>query len=258
MIDVLELRGRLQGHALVRGVDVTRRGAARLETIFLYPDGSSVDVFVQEQDPISKKLKLTDLGQTTSWLLDVQVKPWLSKTRQRFLEDALRLYDVQQAGGALEYQLESLDGLVDGIVRLGQACVRVADLTYTRRNALQTGVGEELEEFLSNADLVFEANQELVGRHGRPVRVDFLVRGKSALSAVLGLASGNSSQAHVASNEIFRRWYDLDILERPEQRVTVFDDRVDVYRAEDLERLRDLSDVVAMSDRQTLRDLLAA
>ena len=258
MIDVLEIRRRLEGHGLVRDVDLTRRGAVRLETAFLYPDGSSIDVFVKEEDPLFKKLRLSDLGQTTSWLLDVQVRPWLSKTRQRFLEDALRLYGVQQVGGALEYPLESPDDLLDGVVRLGQACVRVSDLTYTRRNALQTGLGEELEEFLSNAELPFAVDQELVGRKGRTVRVDFLVKGKTAESALLTLASGNGSQAHVASNEIFRRWYDLDVPTRNERRVTVFDDRSDVYRADDLERLRDLSHVIAMSDVRTLRDLLAA
>ena len=136
--------------------------------------------------------------------------------------------------------------------------MRVADLTYTRRSALQTGVGEEFEEFLSDAELSFEPNPELVGRHGTVVRVDFLVRGASTSSAVLTLASGNTTQAHSTANEVFRRWYDLDVPERSEHRVTVFDDRYDVYRDEDLRRLRDLSDVVAMSDRQTLKDLLAA
>jgi len=258
VITVDDIKTRVEGHALVRGVDLVRKGAVRLETAFLYPDGSSVDVFVQEETPLFKKPKLSDFGRTTAWLLDVQVKPWLSKKRQRFVEDALRIYGVQQAGGALELSIESLNQLIDGIVKLGQACVRVADLTYTRRSSLQTGISEELEEFLSDADLLFEPNTELVGRRGTPVRVDFLVKGSTHQSALLALASGNTSQAHIAANEIFRRWYDLDVPERQEQKVTVFDDRFDVYRDEDLNRLRDLSDVVALSDRQTLRDLLAA
>lgn len=258
MIDADEIKKQAEGHSLVRSVDQLAKGHMRLETAFLYPDGSSVDVFVVEESPLFGTLKLSDLGQTTSWLLDVQVRPWLSKKRQRFLEDALRLYDVTQAGGALERPLPSPDVLIEGIVKLGQACVRVADLTYTRRSALQSSVNEDLEEFLADAELTFEANQELVGRHGAKVRVDFLVRGPHLTSSVLALASGNSSQAHVAANEIFKRWYDLDVPTRTESRVTVFDDRFDVYREEDLRRLRDLSEVVALSDRQTMKDLLAA
>jgi|CZKU01.1.fsa_nt_gi hypothetical protein len=258
MIDVGEIKKQVDGHSLIRGIDQVPKGHVRLETAFLYPDGSSVDVFVVEESPLLRNLKVSDLGQTTSWLLDVQVKPWLSKKRQRFMEDALRIYDVKQVGGALERELASTDGLVDGVIRLGQACVRVADLTYTRRSALQTSVTEDLEEFLADSELDFEPNQELVGRHGAKVRVDFLVKGPKVTSALLALASGNTSQAHVLANEIFRRWYDLDFPDRKENRVTVFDDRFDVYREDDLRRLSDVSDVVALSDRQAMKDLLAA
>lgn len=258
MIPLEEIAQRTRGHALVRDVAKVPRGHYRIETGFLYPDGSSIDLFLVQGLPLLPTLKLSDLGQTMSWLLDVQVKPWLSKKRQRFVEDALRLYDVQQVGGALELPLGSLDGLLEGVVKLGQACVRVADLTYTRRSSLQTGVTEEVEELLSDAELSFEAEQELVGRHGARVHVDFLVHGASVTSALLTLASGNTSQAHTAANEIFRRWYDLRVPERSERRVTVFDDRYDVYRDEDLVRLADVSEVVALSDKRTLIALLAA
>jgi hypothetical protein len=258
MIEQSEIERRVQGHGLVRRVDTLPKGHVRIETAFLYPDGSSVDVFLVDDAPLFAPGKLSDFGQTTSWLLDVQIRPWLSKKRQRFVEDALRIYGVEQHGGALEFSLESLDQLTDGLVKLGQACVRVADLSYTRRSSFTTAITEELEEFIGDSELEFEVNKELIGRHGRPVRVDFLVHGQRTSSALLTLASGSASQAHVAANEIFRRWYDLDSPERAEQRITVLDDRHDVYRDDDIARLKELSDVVAFSDRQTLRDLLAA
>jgi Domain of unknown function DUF1828 len=258
MIEQSEIERRVQGHGLVRRVDTLPKGHVRIETAFLYPDGSSVDVFLVDDAPLFAPRKLSDFGQTTSWLLDVQVRPWLSKKRQRFVEDALRIYGVEQHGGALEFSLESLDRLTDGLVKLGQACVRVADLSYTRRSSFTTAITEELEEFIGDSELEFDVNKELVGRHGSPVRVDFLVHGQRTSSALLTLASGSASQAHVAANEIFRRWYDLNSPERGEQRITVLDDRHDVYRDDDIARLKDLSDVVAFSDRQTLRDLLAA
>lgn len=258
MIDTAELQRKVAGHRLIRGVDRLPKGHVRLETEFLYPDGSSVDVFVVDDAPLLRKMKLTDLGQTMSWLLDVQVKPWLSKKRQRLVEDALRIYAVEQVGGALERPLTSVDDVMEGVVRLGQACVRVADLSYTRRSALQTGLSEDLEEFLADAELSFEANRELAGRYGAKVRVDFLVQGATLTSAVLALSSGSASQAHVVANEIFRKWHDLDVPERSEHRVTIFDDRYDVYRDDDMRRLHDMSDVVAISDRQTMKDLLAA
>ena len=245
-------------HALVREVDSLPQGHVRLETAFLYPDGASVDVFLVQEEPLLPPRKLSDLGQTMSWLLDVQVRPGMSRKRQQLVEDALRIYDVRQVGGALEHSLPSLDQLMEAIVHLGQACVRVADLVYTRRGSLQSAVIDEIEELLADAELTYEANQELEGRYGARVRVDFLARGRQITSALLAWSSGSSSQAHVQANEIFRRWYDLDVPTRSEQRVTVLDDRYDVYREEDLCRLRDLSDIVALSDRQTMHDLLAA
>ncbi len=259
MIDITEIESRLQGHGLVHSVDPLPKGAIRVETAFKYPDGGSIDIFVVERrDLVSKEVWLTDYGQTMSWLLLVDVKPWLSKKRQGFLEDTLRIYGVDQRGGELVKTLTSLDDLVSGVVSLGQTCVRASDLMFTKRSAMATPFADQVEDVLSDVEMEYTPNEELEGRYGNTVRVDFLVQGPRVVSALLGLSSGNSSQAHVAATEIFRRWYDLDVAHRREQRITVFDDSVDVYRDEDLERLKGVSDLVAVSDRQMLKDLLAA
>jgi hypothetical protein len=258
MSDFADIQARLAGHALVRGIDVLRSGPLRIETAFLYPDGGSIDLFLIEDDGLFRSLHLSDLGQTMSWLLDLQVKPWLSRKRQSFVDDALRLYGVEQKGGELVHPLDSPDALVPAIVSLGQACLRVADLMFTKRSAMVAAFSEQVEEVLGDVEVPYIPNAELEGRFGRVVRVDFLAEGRSAKSAILTLSSGNTSQAHVAANEIFRRWYDLDVPTRSEQRITILDDRVDIYRDDDLRRLRDMSQVVAFSDRQTLGDLLAA
>ena len=101
MIDLTEITQRTNGHSLVVGVDQVPKGHIRMETAFLYPDGASIDVFLLNGDA----LRLSDLGQTTTWLLDMQVRPWLSKKRQRLVEDALRLHGVSQVGGAVDAAL---------------------------------------------------------------------------------------------------------------------------------------------------------
>jgi hypothetical protein len=258
MIDVADVQRRLAGHSVVQAVERIEKGHVRIETRFLYPEGSSVDLFIPRDETLFPQVRLSDLGHTMQWLLDVQVRPWLSKKRQAFVEDVLQLYGVAQEGGALALKLASLDEIVPGIVRLGQACVRIADLIYTRRSSLQAPATEEVEEVLAEGELKYQPDQELEGRFGSRVRVDFLVHGRQTSSAVLTWSSANSSQAHVQANEIFRRWYDLDIPARKEQRVTVFDDRYDVYREDDLRRLREKSDVLGLSDRMAILDLLAA
>lgn len=247
---------------MVRGVDIVPRGHLRLETKFQYPDRSSVDLFIlngPQEELLPAAPVLSDLGQTMTWLADVQVRPWQSKKRQRFLEDTLYTLGVRQDGGTLETNFEvSHDSLEEAVIRLGQACVRVAGLSFTRRSNMQVNATDEVEEIISDAELSYEPNASLAGRHGNTVVVDFLVAGRRQKSAVLTLAAQYAGSAHSSANEVFRKLYDLDTPMRSEQRVTVYDDRCDVYRGEDLERIRDLSELVPLSARQDVVALLAA
>lgn len=146
---------------------------------------------------------------------------------------------------------------VTGVIRLAQACVRVADLYCTRRMNYAVSAIDELEEFLADADFSYKPNAELNGMFA-PAKVDFLVSGARKDSALLMRSSANNSQAYQLGNEIFRKWYDLSIPARAEQRVTVLDDRYDTYRKEDFACVRSISDVVAFADETTLCDLLMA
>lgn len=249
---------KLLGHvSLFRDVDVLPAGHLRIETAFRYPDGTSIDIFVSPPD-LLPGLRLSDQGQTNAWLLDLQIKAWLSKKRRAFIEDALHTYGAQQAGGELVLQIDGPAALSDGVIRLSQACLRVADLTFTRRSSLQSTFAEEVEEVLSDAELPYETGPEIVGKYGKPVPVDFSVQGAHSKSLVLTLASQNPSAAHALSVEIFRRWHDLDLPQVTEQRVTLYDDRSNAYREEDLKRLQESSNVLPFSDRKGVRDLLAA
>jgi hypothetical protein len=264
MLPLEDVQKQLTDRAIVRSIDQVARGHIRIETGLLYPDGASVDVFVVHDVPIVQPetpgmpVRLSDLGQTTAWLLDLQVRPWLSKKRQGFVEDVLRLHRVKQDGGALYLDLAAGDDLTVAILRLAQACIRVADLMFTRRASLQSAFSEDLEELLADSELQFDANVELAGRKGQQVRVDYLVRGHTTKSAILALSALNAQSAHNAANEVFRRWYDLDRPANDHQNVTIYDDRQRFHRDEDLQRLQDYSTVLPFSEKHTLIDLLAA
>jgi len=258
MIDQTAISNILNGHGLVLDTSVLERGHLRLETAFRYPDGSQIDLFLAEEGPMIPAHRLTDFGNTSSWLLDLQVKPWLSSKRRKLLEQALCGLDVHLNGGALDLELPQIEHLVDGVVRLGHACIRMADLHYTRRSSLSVPLGETLEELFNDAEFTYDADVELMGRQGKLVKVDYQVFGVRKSSLVMTMGTGNTSVAHTRANEIFRSWYDLDLPERTESRVTIFDDNQDVYREEDLSRLRDFSDLLPLSDRRAIRDLLAA
>lgn len=144
------------------------------------------------------------------------------------------------------------------VVRLGQACIRMADLSYTRRSSLTSDFNEIVEDIFSASDLMYDSSVKVVGRFEKEVTVDYQVFGTKTTSLVMGLGTANQSVAHTRANEVFRTWYDLDIPERTENKVTILDDSKDIYRDEDLQRIRDFSDLLYLSDRQTIQDLLAA
>lgn len=256
--DIAELAARAAEHVeMVKRIDRLPSGHVRLETGFRYPDGAAIDLFLVRPNDLLTQPVLSDLAATMTWLSDLQVKPWQSKKRQRLVDDILHVLGVRQNGGALETAIPaSAAALADAIVCLGQACVRVADISFTRRSSLQVRAVDEVEEILSDADLVYEANFDLSGRLGNVVQVDFLVHGLRSRSAVLTLSSQNNSSAHSQANEVFRKWYDLE--ESREQHVTIFDDRFDVYRAEDLKRIEAMSTIVPLSQPKQVIELLAA
>lgn len=260
-----DIRARLVGQTLVAGIaQLPRPGHIRIETKVLYPDGSHVDVFVRSSGPLLQELPepfvLSDLGQTTAWLLDVGVRPWLSKKRQQIVTDTLRVFGATQAEGELRLTLDPTDDLSAGILRLAQTCLRVADLTFTRRASLIMPFAEDVEEIFADAELTYEPSVDLVGRFGNPVSVDYLVTGKQTKSAVLALTSATAPGAHAATNEVFRKWYDLaGTAGWDRQAVTIFDDRrQSIFRDDDLKRLADESLVLGFSERQAIVAALAA
>jgi hypothetical protein len=243
--------------SLFHEADLLPSGYLRIETVFRYPDGTSIEIFVAPTD-LLPTIRLTDLGQTSAWLLNLQLKPWLSRKRRGFIEDALHTYGVKQSGGELILEIDGMAHLADGVIRLSQACLRVADLSFTRRSSLQSTFEEEVEDVLNDAELPYDSNPEVIGKYGNKISLNFAVQGSHTKSLVLTLGSQSPSAAHTLANEVFRKWHDLDQPGRLEQRVTLFDDRADVYREEDLERLKGASSVLPFSDRRSVGVVLAA
>jgi len=128
-----EIRAGIAHSALVRDVGTVPRGHIRITTSFLYPEGSSVELFLVNTKFTEGALKLTDFSSTLEWLMDLEIRPEDSPTQTALLTDAARNCGVSFENGALEVPLDSLDELPDAIVRLGQTCIRVADLFYTTR-----------------------------------------------------------------------------------------------------------------------------
>ena len=255
-----EAKAQLLDCSLIKGVDTTSKGHLRLQTTFLYPDGSHVDLFIKNSDDLLQDVELpvlTDFGTTIAWLSNTQVNPRKSKRRAAVMEDIVATYGIQHRGGALELRADP-SRLSEAIVRLGQACIRLSDLYYTARYASYGRFKEELEEMFSDMELEFSTDEAIPGRFGNIVKVDFKIHGVRTDSAVLTLpADKYPGQARARAEHVYAAFSDL--VEWSGQRVAALDDRSKVYSEPDLERIATVATLLPVfEDGQTLRELLAA
>lgn len=247
MIDCLMIDGVSTASALVQQCDVVASGALRMLTPFQYPDGSQIDLFIEETKPLLGARILSDLGQTTSYLLDLQVKPWASKKRRQIIEDVCRTLDVEWRGGRFQIELQEHDmaHLAPCMLRLAQACIRVSDLCFSARIWSAGSFRDELEEFLHSIEVQYEADVTETTKRNQAVKFDFRVFGESTVSLVQSLSAASTQSAHTMATEAFVRWYDTGAVKKDgPQHVTVLDESNDVFKEEDVSRLEKYSTVL--------------
>jgi hypothetical protein len=190
---------------------------------------------------------LTDLGQTTSYLLDVQVKPWATNKRRQIIEDICRALEVTWNGGQFEILLNESDraSLSNSMLRLAQACIRVADLSVSARLWSAGSFKEDLEEFFERSvQRRYETDVAVLGLSGEPVKIDFKIHGETSVSLVLALSAATAVSAHNASNEALSRWFDLGKKSIDQQRLTVIDESSEVFKDSDVAKVARLSKVI--------------
>ena len=246
--------------SLIKAIDLTSKGHIRMQTSFLYPDGSHVDIFIKKNHGLLasvEPLLITDFGTTFAWLSNAQVHPKKSKRRAAVMDDILATYGIRLNGSSLELHTED-NRLSEAIIRLGQACLRLSDMYYSARYANYGRFKEELEEILTDMELEFTADDTIAGRFGNIVRVDFRIHALRTESAILTLpADKYPSQARSRAEHVYAVFSDL--VQWSGQRVAALDDRSRAYSETDLERIATVATVVhVFADRQSLQELLRA
>jgi hypothetical protein len=260
----------LQGVSLVQQCDVLPDGTLRIATPFQYPNGSFIDVFLQdaeslppEKGPLFSGHLLSDFGQTVTYLLDLHIKSWTTKRKKEILQDICQVIGVEDHRGELQIGIAPgrLDQLPGAVIKLTQACIRVADLSYMQRFPLVPTFRDQIEEFIDRVSSDYENDPELPTIYGKEARVDFRVRGRRKTSLVKTVSTNLPDLAHRQLTEAFVRWHDLQNHKKESQFITVVEDKPAViYQMPDLKRLEDFSDAVVFfpSEEDKFRDLLAA
>lgn len=234
------------------------RGAIRVRTPFMYPDGGYIDVYALERDGV---LQITDFGDSLGWLRLQKPKVTLSTRQRRLIEDVALTLGVEFFKGQLALRVGPSD-VSKGVLRVAQAALRVSDLWFTLRAGTIETAADQVEEWLTERGLPFERSVTLSGRSGRTWNVDFEIRAPRRTSLVHLLSTGSRAAARRVTEHVVAALYDLNHLKvvTPQLAfISLFDDTEDVWQEEDFRLVQELSIVARWSRPDELeRFLLAA
>lgn len=238
MIDNLQsMADTLRGCDLVRTTDRLEKGHLRLETHFLYPDGSMMELYLANgAGDLFNAFTLTDFGNTLAWLGYLGIDPTRQKRRRAIMQDVLDNYGITRDGAALSCRITEAKDIPVALCRLGQACVRVADISYLLRFRSTGLFAEDVEEIIAETSLEYELEASLPGKLGA-VKVDALVNAPRLPTAVMLLPTRAmaATQLRTKSEHVFTTFYDLEAW--PGQRLGIVEEAMDLYSSVDINRL---------------------
>lgn len=252
----LDIKQAFTRFSFIRDCDVVAPNILRMSTEFLTPDGSYLDVFLQQDielnpdlGPLFSGYVLSDLGETTSLLRTYGVKLWKGKERLAAYRIAKQL-EVVFEEGQLEIpfpgQTDILDELPDAICRLAQACIRIATLFYAPlpMTVGRSGFVNSVQRFVEQLGLACKTGVEYPGRYGKSVEIDLSIASSPKESLVKMVHPKSKTNAHAAMNETFSRFYSLSNMRQDHQLITVIQNAKWHYRDDDIGRLKEVSDGV--------------
>ena len=230
----------------------------RVSTPYLYPDGDNIDLYCEVA---GDTVTVTDFAETTGWLRTQSISSRRSPNQNRLIEDVCVTHGVEFYRGMLQARCHPGDDLGYVFARVAQAALRVSDLWFTFRYRSGESVVGEVAEYLTEHKLEYERSKRLSGRSSRVWSVDFHVRTVERSSLVYVLNTGSRAAANQITDHVVAAWYDLNHhAVGPEglQFVSLFDDTVDVWSAEDFRRVEDLSRIARWSRPEEFINVLSA
>lgn len=231
----------------------------RLETIFLYPNGSSVDVFIKMENDLFRTLSITDLGQTVSYLADVHVFPYDSERKQGIIASICKTLNIECNDGELFVRIDGFLNVAQNIVLLAQACIRVSDLIYTKTFPSKSKFKDFIEGIIKDCGCDYNRDSTVRGQYNNIVKIDFVTnRGISGSDFLMTLSASSQSSGHEASNEVFRKWFDLSNMYKDKNRLTIINMSDPNFRDDDIKRIKDKSDLLFFPNEEfKFRDLIS-
>lgn len=232
-------------------------GFVRIRTPYLYPDGDGVDLYLQEKEG---QKTITDLGETLRWLRLQTVTQKKTDKQEALIQDICLTCSVEQYRGMFLIRVNEQESLASAITRLSQVVVRVSDLWFTFKTRALESIIEQVAELLAEQKIPFIQGEKMRGRSGRSWYVDFHTRHSQRSSFIEVLSTGSRPAANSKVNNVLAAWYDLNYLKIGQENVafvSLFDDTLDIWSAENIRLLEEISDIAYWSRPEDLIQLVA-
>jgi len=228
--------------------ECTRNGRfTRIRTPYLYPDGDYIDLFVESS---GGAVTVSDLAETTRWLRMQTVTQRRSPKQRQMIDDICLTHGVEFFKGALQTRHRPDESFGACVTRVAQAALRVSDLWFTFRTRAFESIGDEVADVLREREIAFERGETLIGRSGRSYTIDFHTRTPHRSALVCVLSTGSRSAARRILEHTVATWFDLNQFKVGPEAVrflSLFDDTIDVWTAEDFNLAEETSIVVRWS-----------
>jgi hypothetical protein len=179
------------------------------------------------------------------------------------LQDIRLTHGVEVYRGTLLLRLSPQESLGAAITRLVQAALGTTDLWFLSRSHLTSSITDDIADFLTDKNIRFTQNEKIIGRFGRPRRVDFQTFHPRRTSFIEVLSTGNKSAANQRVDTVFATWSEFSHFKVGQQPtrfrfISLFDDTLNVWTEDNIIQLQDVSDVVYWSRPDELLELVAA
>lgn len=233
------------------------REGVRVRTPFLYPDGGVIDVFVLPRDG---RFEVTDYGEAIGWLRMQSMSGQLSPKQRHMVEDVCLTLGVELFRGQIILRCDT-ESLVQAVVRVGQASLRIADLWFTMRTRAVETVADEVADWLQEKAIPYERAARHAGRSGRTWTVDYQTHVPQRTCLVFVLSTGSRAAARRVTEHVVAGLYDLSHLRVVQPQlafVSLFDDTEDVWQEEDFRLVEPLSTIARWSRPDEFEQVLRA
>jgi hypothetical protein len=217
-----------------------------------------IDIFYHEKGGVPT---LTDLGETLRWLRAQSLAVRRSPRQNKLIEDVCLNHGLELYKGTLTTRYKPGETPAAAVIRTAQGALRVADLWFTFRTRSVESATDEVELYLSEKAIPFDRAEPLVGRSGRSWTVDFHTRTPRKSSLMFVLSTGSRGAARSVAEHVLAAWYDLNALRvttQGMQFVSLFDDTMDVWSAEDFKLVEDFSVITRWSRPDEVAGILTA